>query len=283
MQPHLLKKRLVGGSFWTFWNPSNRLRGLRPRTLTKKGHAWGCEPPTKTKDGRCVAGRDLTICGGCRGYMDIFSEVFCVVSFSTFFFFFTFLHTKKHQRWKKTWSKTERKSKHSAVHSALACLLFPRAAFLNLWHSGRRPCWVRSPEDQRGGASSELCTSLRCEELLIFTILAVFFIIKHWKKYLAENNVQKSLFKDPFRWCCSGSHESTRSRWVWGVPWESWWIVLAVLIFRIPPNFPAEDWTLEIRSSSAGLSEQTIDRAHEPALLLGSTINTPLWFCLREA
>lgn len=43
-----------------------------------------------------VDGQDLTICGGCQGYMDLFSEVFCVVSFF-FFFYFTFLHTKKHQ------------------------------------------------------------------------------------------------------------------------------------------------------------------------------------------
>lgn len=28
-----------------------------------------------------VDGQDLTICGGCQGYMDFFSEVFCVVSF----------------------------------------------------------------------------------------------------------------------------------------------------------------------------------------------------------
>lgn len=35
-----------------------------------------------------VDGQDLTICGGCQGYMDFFSEVFCVVSF----FFSSSLH-----------------------------------------------------------------------------------------------------------------------------------------------------------------------------------------------
>lgn len=62
-----------------------------------------------------VDGRDLTICGGCQGYMDFFSEVFCVVSF----FFFLLLYIFAHQetpRWK-TLSKTERKNKHSALLS----------------------------------------------------------------------------------------------------------------------------------------------------------------------
>lgn len=39
-----------------------------------------------------VDGQDLTIGGGCQGYMDFFSEVFCVV-----FFLFKFLHTTKYQ------------------------------------------------------------------------------------------------------------------------------------------------------------------------------------------
>lgn len=44
-----------------------------------------------------VDGQNLTICGGCQGYMDFFSEVFCVVSF---FFSSSSLHfctPRKHQ------------------------------------------------------------------------------------------------------------------------------------------------------------------------------------------
>lgn len=63
-----------------------------------------------------VDGQNLTICGGCQGYMDFFSEVFCVVSIFFFFFFFTFLHTKKTPRWK-TLSKTKRRNKHSTLLS----------------------------------------------------------------------------------------------------------------------------------------------------------------------
>lgn len=62
-------------------------RSKRGKTKTKDSR-WKCPEMT-------VDGQDLTWCGGCQGYMDFFSEVFCVVSF--FFFFFNFLHTKKHQ------------------------------------------------------------------------------------------------------------------------------------------------------------------------------------------
>lgn len=41
-----------------------------------------------------VDGQDLTICGGCQGYMDFFSEVFCVVSF---FFLLLLLYIFAHQ------------------------------------------------------------------------------------------------------------------------------------------------------------------------------------------
>lgn len=41
-----------------------------------------------------VDGQNLTICGGCQGYMDFFSEVFCVVSF---FFFLLLLYIFAHQ------------------------------------------------------------------------------------------------------------------------------------------------------------------------------------------
>lgn len=58
-----------------------------------------------------VDGQDLTRCGGCQGYMDFFSEVFCVVSF--FFLLYFFAHQET-PRWK-TFSKTERKDKHSSV------------------------------------------------------------------------------------------------------------------------------------------------------------------------
>lgn len=57
--------------------------------------------------------QDLTKCGGCQGYMNFFSEVFCVV------FFFLLLYIFAHQetpRWK-TLNKTERKNKHSALLS----------------------------------------------------------------------------------------------------------------------------------------------------------------------
>lgn len=52
---------------------------------------------------------DLTICGGCQGYMDFFSEVFCVV------YFFHLLYIFAHQetpRWT-TLSKTEENEKNS--------------------------------------------------------------------------------------------------------------------------------------------------------------------------
>lgn len=85
-----------------------------------------------------VDGQDLTICGGCQGYMDFFSEVFCVVSF----FFLLLLYIFAHQetpRWK-TLSKTERKNKHPALLSRTRLqskrpffwFVFLRAAFLNL-------------------------------------------------------------------------------------------------------------------------------------------------------
>lgn len=64
-------------------------------------------------------GQDLTICGGCQGYMDFFSEVFCVVSF-----FFLLLYIFAHQetaRWK-TLSKIERKDKHSVLLSRMQIL-----------------------------------------------------------------------------------------------------------------------------------------------------------------
>lgn len=43
-----------------------------------------------------VDGQDLTIYGSCQGYMDFFSEVFCVVSF---FLLYIFAHQKT-PRWK---------------------------------------------------------------------------------------------------------------------------------------------------------------------------------------
>lgn len=41
-----------------------------------------------------VDGHNLTRCGGCQGYMDFFSEVFCVVRFFFFSFFCTPRNTK---------------------------------------------------------------------------------------------------------------------------------------------------------------------------------------------
>lgn len=55
---------------------------------------------------RWVNGRDLKRHGGCQGYMEIFSEVFCVVSF---IYFFNLLYIFAHQetpRWKRS-SKTQ--------------------------------------------------------------------------------------------------------------------------------------------------------------------------------
>ena len=58
-------------------------------------------------------GQDRTICGGCRGYMDLFSEVFCVVKH--FFLLYIFAHQET-PRWK-ILSKTERNNKHSGLLS----------------------------------------------------------------------------------------------------------------------------------------------------------------------
>lgn len=82
-------------------------------------------------------GQDLTICGGCQGYMDFFSEVFCVVSFF-FFFYFTFLHTKKQQDGKHYQRLKERTNTQCYFpecrfcQSACFCVFFLlQAAFLN--------------------------------------------------------------------------------------------------------------------------------------------------------
>lgn len=71
-----------------------------------------------------VDGHNLTRCGGCQGYMDFFSEVFCVVRF----FFFTFFAHQETPRWK-TFSKTEREHNHLMLHFWMQ--LVKPATFLN--------------------------------------------------------------------------------------------------------------------------------------------------------
>lgn len=54
----------------------------------KKKQEWKTKTQMKVPRRWVLMGQDLTICGGCQGYMDFFSEVFCVVSF----FFSSTLH-----------------------------------------------------------------------------------------------------------------------------------------------------------------------------------------------
>lgn len=93
-----------------------------------------------------VDGRDLTICGGCQGYMDFFSEVFCVVSF----FFSSSLHfctprNTKMENIIKDWKKEQTLSVTFPNTCSVKTLvfLFLRAAFLNfdIWE-GNSPSLV---------------------------------------------------------------------------------------------------------------------------------------------
>lgn len=93
-----------------------------------------------------VDGQDLTICGGCQGYMDFFSEVFCVVSF----FFSSSLHfctprNTKMENIIKDWKKEQTLSVTFPNTCSVKTLvfLFLRAAFLNfdIWE-GNSPSLV---------------------------------------------------------------------------------------------------------------------------------------------
>lgn len=77
------------------------------KQVEKEGRGTGDGSAQETGDD----GQDVTICGGCQGYMDFFSEVFCVVLLFFFFLLYIFAHQET-QRWK-TLTKTERKNKLS--------------------------------------------------------------------------------------------------------------------------------------------------------------------------
>lgn len=69
---------------------------LHGKEETKQGGGGGNEE----RKGRMMSvdGHDLTIYGSCQGYMDFFSEVFCVVSF---FLLYIFAHQKKTKKTQK--------------------------------------------------------------------------------------------------------------------------------------------------------------------------------------
>lgn len=85
---------------------------LRTAWREKKGRTQRQRTEDESAQEISEDGQDLTICGGCQGYMDFFSEVFCVVKH--FFLLYIFAHQET-PRWK-ILSKTER-NKHSGLLS----------------------------------------------------------------------------------------------------------------------------------------------------------------------
>ena len=161
---------------------------MEPPLGATHGVAREARQETQRQRDESVDGQDLTGCGGRQGYMDFFSEVFCVVSF---FFFSSSSSSSLHfctprntemeniiKDWKKeqTLSVTFRNADSvKALDFFLSFFYFLRAALLNLdIREGNSPSLVS--QISRGATRwtlSELRASLPCWQLIVFTILAV--------------------------------------------------------------------------------------------------------------
>lgn len=200
-----------------------------------------------------VDGQDLTICGGCQGYMDLFSEVFCVVNF---FFFLLLLYIfrtpRRNTEMEKTLSKTERKNKTlqsatfpdpDSVKALVLCFVFcSRATFPQFfWDIRERRL---SPSLVVSQISREETTRWNCffkralneppllKKLFVFTILAVYKALKKvfgWKqctesvknhnnnnKNHNNNDNKKKAFQRPFSvlTCCESASATCTFRGV---------------------------------------------------------------------
>lgn len=108
------------------------------RTAWQKKHEEKQRQRTADESARemSVDGQDLTICGGCQGYMDFFSEVFCVVIFFSSTLHFCTLRNTKMENIIKDWKKEQTLSVTfpntiQSKRSFLSVLFFLQASFLN--------------------------------------------------------------------------------------------------------------------------------------------------------